>query len=207
MNTQKLLEQLGPRIALYRDPATGIAYVKEGMDTEHACHPWFNKKPSKSEMDRRGWTPKDRLITSHGRIYNTTIFNTPRELDKIAGQNCQCGGRHEQTAREKQLMPGGMPRYVHCYDNGGESFDRYTIVFTGRYRHKTGGEFWYLGASEHPFHPQGLGQLGTSPKQIDDPIYSHLGKKVTFQSLPEDVQMFILQEYKYLWDLPGARKD
>jgi len=28
--------------------------------------------------------------------------------------------------REEQFMTGGIPKNVRCYDNGGESFDRYT---------------------------------------------------------------------------------
>jgi hypothetical protein len=40
------------------------------------------------------------------------------------------------------LMPNGVPKYVRVYDNGGKSFDRYTVVFTGRYTHKTGGACW-----------------------------------------------------------------
>jgi hypothetical protein len=64
-------------------------------------------------------------------------------------------------------MPNGIPRYVRCYDNGGETFDRFTVVFSGRYRHLTGGEFWHVGMSEHPFHPQGFGQHGGHTQQID----------------------------------------
>src|SRR5574337_1921229 len=105
------------------------------------------------------------------------------------------------TSRHDRLLPGGIPRYVHVYDNGGKTFDRYTVVFTGRYRHKTGGEFWHIGASEHPFHPQGFGQHGFSREQIDYPTYGHLGKKIRFQDLPPDVQKVTLSTYKDLWDL------
>lgn len=107
--------------------------------------------------------------------------------------------QHERAAR---LLPGGKPRYVRVYDNGGESFDRYTVVFTGRYRHKTGGSFWYLGMSARPFHPQGFGQHGESDRQIDYPTYGHLGKKISFDGLPADCQRCVLQTYRDLWDLP-----
>lgn len=108
-----------------------------------------------------------------------------------------------KSERAERLLPGGEPRYVHVYDNGGESFDRYTVVFTGRYTHKTGGVHWYLGASEHPFHPQGFGQTGESRthQQIDYPTYGHLGKKIKFKDLPPDVKKFTLQVYRDLWDL------
>lgn len=107
-------------------------------------------------------------------------------------------------ARAERLMPNGIPRYVHCYDNGGKTADRYTIVLTGRYRHKTGGSFLYLGASTYPFHPQGVGTSEESNKQIDYPAYGHLGKKVSFQSLPSEVQRFVKRTYVNLWDLEAT---
>jgi hypothetical protein len=109
------------------------------------------------------------------------------------------------TKREQEriprLLPSGKPRYIRCYDNQGETADRFTVVFSGRYRHKTGGEFWYVGMSGAPFHPQGIGQHGSHHKQIDWPTYGHLGKKISFDQLPEDCQKLVLRDYKYLWDL------
>lgn len=105
--------------------------------------------------------------------------------------------------RTERLMPGGVPRYVRCYDNKGASADRYTVVFTGRYRHKTGGEFWYVGMDAYPFSPQGIGMHGTNRNQIDRPTSSHLGRKIKFESLPEDCQKLILSDYMYLWDIPN----
>jgi hypothetical protein len=103
--------------------------------------------------------------------------------------------------RRNKLLPNGVPRYVRCYDNGGETFDRYTVVFTGRYRHKTGGVFWHVGMSSNPFHPQGFGQHGESIDHIDRPTYGHLGKKIKFINLPEDCQKLVLSDYSDLWDL------
>jgi len=102
--------------------------------------------------------------------------------------------------RLNRLMPDGMPRYIRCYDNGGETADRYTVVFTGRYTHKTGREHWYLGMSGSPFHPQGIGQHGSSVHQIDYPKYSHLGKKITFNDLTDECKECVKQTYLYLWD-------
>ena len=112
--------------------------------------------------------------------------------------------------RVNRLMPGGAPRYIRCYDNGnrpdGGTIDRYTVVYTGRYRHKTGGSQWYVGMSAAPFHPQGFGQHGEYPGHlgpaIDRPSYGHLGKKIKFQDLPEDCQKLVLQDYRDLWDIP-----
>lgn len=52
--------------------------------------------------------------------------------------------------RAERFMPNDVPRYVRIYDNGGETADRYTVVFTGL---RTG---WHqlLSMSAAPFHPQ-----------------------------------------------------
>jgi len=84
-------------------------------------------------------------------------------------------------------------RRVVCkiFDNGGATFDRYTVVFKAkRYR---GALYWeYIAASEHPFHPQGFGQYGTLAAFVEGP---HLGKRISFEQCPPDVQKFILQQF------------
>lgn len=103
--------------------------------------------------------------------------------------------------RKNSLVPNGIPKYVRCYDNGGKTFDRYTVVFTGRYTHKTNRAFWYVGMSANPLHPQGFGQHGDTEFQpCDRPTYSHLGKKIKFQDLPEDCKKLVMKDYLYLWD-------
>jgi len=93
-----------------------------------------------------------------------------------------------------------IPIKIRCYD--GDFFDRYTIVFTGNFPGR-GGRCYYLASSEFPFHPQGFGQHGESPDIIDRPKYSHLGNKVKYSDLPEQVKKFICQEYEDFWNLPG----
>jgi hypothetical protein len=114
-----------------------------------------------------------------------------------------------QMKRLQLFMRNGEPRMVRCYDNGGKTADRYTAVFTGVYRHKTGGVFWDLAMNREPFHPQGIGQSGESRTQIDRPRYSHLGKKVAFNKLPCEVRQCVRQTYVYLWDIhtPYTKKD
>lgn len=89
----------------------------------------------------------------------------------------------------------GKPRYVRVYDNGGTTFDRYTVVFT----RQRDGFCRYLGMSNHPFHPQGFGQHGESRGAIDYPKYSHLGKKITFDLLPPDCKRCTLATYNEMW--------
>lgn len=101
------------------------------------------------------------------------------------------------TAKLERLMPNGVPRYIRCYDNGGKTADRYTIVFTRR-----GGSCLYLGCNAEPFHPQGIGMHGEAPTMIDRPGYSHLGRKFPFTSLPDDVRKLVLADYREIWGLP-----
>jgi hypothetical protein len=112
--------------------------------------------------------------------------------------------------RKERLLPNGVPRWVRCYDNDGETIDRYTVVFTGRYTHKTEGEHWLLAMNGSPFHPQGFGQHMTYPYQVDaqegkwPPALgrkNHLGKRIAFEELPADCKKLVIHDYKYLWDI------
>ena len=106
-----------------------------------------------------------------------------------------------KTERRQRLLPDGEPRYVRCYDNGGRSADRYTVVFTGRYRRERDDEFMYLAMNDRPFHPQGFGQHGWSKSQIDRPSGRHLGRRIRFKELPPDCQRAVLNSYQTLWNL------
>lgn len=105
------------------------------------------------------------------------------------------------TLDKSELEAGQAEKFVRCYDDGGETVDRYTVVFTGRYRHKTGGVFWHLGMNAEPYHPQGFGQHGERDRQIDvnkwgfaPPIgrKNHLGKRVSFFELPDDCRKLVI---------------
>jgi len=122
-----------------------------------------------------------------------------RNLAKREGHKLSSTATFEY--RVECLMPSGIPRYIRCYDNGGASADRYTVCFTGRYRHKTGGSYWYIGMSSEPTHPQGVGMLGEHTERIDYPSYQHLGKPITFKELPEACQAVVIDRYRYLWDI------
>ena len=113
-------------------------------------------------------------------------------------------------------MPGGVPRYVRCYDNGGKTADRYTVCFTGRKAasHSPGArsQWPYLAMDGRPFHPQGFGQHGFSYDRPCDvrggawggvPIgrRCHLGKRITFNQLPPDCRKMVKRDYKEIWGL------
>ena len=101
-------------------------------------------------------------------------------------------------------MPNGIPRYVRVYDNDGKTFDRYTVVFTGKYRRNRDEDFVHLGMNAEPFAPQGFGQHGFSNTMIDKPTYAHLGRKIDFKDLPEKCQEAVRTTYKHIWRIDGV---
>ena len=87
------------------------------------------------------------------------------------------------------------PRWIRCYDDDG----RYTVVFTKK---RIGGEILYINM-DHWGHVHS----NLSSTSIDLPRYSHLGKKVTFDKLPEECQNTVRRFYYELWELEGKLKD
>jgi len=86
---------------------------------------------------------------------------------------------------------------VRVYDNGGETFDRYTIVIENPV---TNEQSW-LGSSEDPFFPTGFGQhLGSNLDGLQEG--EHLGKLIKFAELPEPVQKFVKQDTEVMAPTP-----
>ncbi len=132
---------------------------------------------------------------------------------------------NKTTAKRIQaLLPNGIPKYIRAYDNGGETADRYTVVYTGNYRKPLGKElrqsghygqkewFQHVSMSDSPFHPQGIGMHGEHPTQIDVNAYgfapamgrkNHLGKRIPFSELPPDCKQLVMQDYREIWSLPS----
>lgn len=81
---------------------------------------------------------------------------------------------------------------LRCYDDGGRTFDRYTIIpprWAREYRERAPGQFTAIGASENPFHPQGFGQhVAATPGP-------HLGRRVAWSDIPPNVQAFARQSF------------
>lgn len=68
------------------------------------------------------------------------------------------------------------------YDNGGNTFDRYTVVL----KQKLGNHNWCLVLSHNPHEIQGFSSFA---KCMDgDPL---LGSKINFEDLPENIQKHI----------------
>lgn len=128
-----------------------------------------------------------------------------------------------RLARAERLAPEGVPRWVRIYDNGGETADRYTIVYTGHAapeRSPGRTEYPYRGASSDPFCPQGFGQWGSSTIGPCDTLRDragggqavgwppavgrrcHLGRRIIFDDLPPDVKRLCWQDYAVIWGVP-----
>lgn len=107
---------------------------------------------------------------------------------------CRTGGDTMTKAeRRTNLLPGNVPKWIRCYDNGGGdekggTFDRYTCVFTHAQSFYPKNWHPYIGMSAHPCHPQGVGYHGENEfTPIDRPTYGHLGKRIMFLQLPRTV--------------------
>lgn len=97
-----------------------------------------------------------------------------------------------QPKRSSPRWLEDAPEYVlACYDDGGKSIDRYTVLY--------GAPFWdesmgrtvpYVAMNAAPFHPQGFGQHGEMPSHNR----AALGHKVRFKDLPIDCQKLVHQD-------------
>ncbi len=115
----------------------------------------------------------------------------------------------KQNQRAARLMPNGIPRWIRIYDNDGESLDRYTVVFTGRYPKTC---FVHICMNGNPYHPaQGICQHGESEfSALDTPNGKwppaigrkcYLGRRIEWEDLPEDCQKVVKHDYNELWSL------
>lgn len=127
------------------------------------------------------------------------VASGTRHRERLRGRR----SRAAQKERVERLLPGGVPRHVRIYDNGGESIDRYTVVFTGRIPGKLPGWTLYLAMGEHVGSGRGVCQHGETFGPIDRPRYGHLGRKISFGELPEGCRKMVLSDYRDLWDLGG----
>lgn len=103
--------------------------------------------------------------------------------------------------RRERLAPGGVPKHIRIYDNGGRTVDRYAIVFSGRYPGRPAGWTHVLTCSPRPGHPQGVGIMDEVRGDVDRPSYGHLGKKIAWHDLPELVRRVVETDYRHFWQL------
>lgn len=90
-----------------------------------------------------------------------------------------------------------MKANIRCYDNGGKTIDRYTVVYMDEPERQPG-TFAAVAMNSEPFHPQGFGQHTTAMPG------KHLGRRIAFESLPADCQQLVRQDLDPK-TLPSAR--
>jgi len=78
---------------------------------------------------------------------------------------------------------------IKVYDNGGETFDRYTVVYLDCPAHYEDG-YEAVGMSIDPTHPQGYGQHCTAM------LGEHLGEEIEFKALPKKCREVVLADLK-----------
>ena len=79
-------------------------------------------------------------------------------------------------------------RPIKCYDNGGKSFDRYTVIYLDEIENRDKRLFAARAMSASPFNAQGFGQYTSAM------VGSHLGKRIAFAELPKDCQKLVLKD-------------
>ena len=89
------------------------------------------------------------------------------------------------------ILVNGKKLVCRIFDAEGQGYaDRYTIAFKAKRHARHGLYYPYLSANAYPFHPQGIGMHGQSVHFLTGRC---LGKRITFEQCPADVQKFILQ--------------
>ena len=77
-----------------------------------------------------------------------------------------------------------MTLNIRCYDNGGKTADRFTVVYLGK-PERARNTFAARGMDSTPFHPQGIGMSCTAVPG------RHLGLRVNLKDLPADCQQLV----------------
>ncbi|MEM1167524.1 MAG: hypothetical protein AAGJ08_00135 [Cyanobacteria bacterium P01_H01_bin.35] len=85
-------------------------------------------------------------------------------------------------------LDNAVPVRIYCNNLPGDCF---TAVFDC----VIDGEYHYIGFNGLPFHPQGIGQHGSSKTLIDRPTHEHLGELIAFTDLTPQGMHFVCQEY------------
>ncbi|MFH2095909.1 MAG: hypothetical protein ABIJ16_09410 [Bacteroidota bacterium] len=85
---------------------------------------------------------------------------------------------------------------IDTWDDGGKTVDRYTITISGVQWIGDTEYTYFISSSSNPKHPQGFWQHGheVETKQYNRESHGHLGKRISFFALPEEVQACIRSE-------------
>lgn len=105
------VREIEPGVELFRDAVTGIAWAEDhrvGLGV--SVHPNIDESGSVEGMVARGWwMASDRVVRSHGWIYNIDRFSCDDgdPIEAIVAEECMCPACIERRARQ-----GERQRYV-----------------------------------------------------------------------------------------------
>lgn len=196
-----------------------VIHVDSGLALGHSFRKYGNAK--KFYDDLLAQVPHEDMVDDSWKEKESwklvrQLYDAAQEADKPApakklrekAKTRRLDDHGNYTTRWWQLMPFDVPRWLRIYDNGGETADRYTAVYSGlkMYAKGYGSVHPYVNMSSNPFHPQGVGMHGeTYVSPIDDPFTkgarSALGKRIPLADLPIPCQALVLQDYCDYWHL------
>ncbi len=95
-----------------------------------------------------------------------------------------------QPKRSSARWNEAAPHFVlACYDNGGKSVDRYTVLLGWPiWTESMGRNVPYFAMSDAPTHPQGFSQYGEMPSQNRGAC----GKHIRWLDLPEHIRSHVI---------------
>lgn len=103
---RKEIRQIESGVTLFRDDMNGIAWIEDtraGIGI--SVHPNIDVTGSVEGMVARGyWGKNDRIVESHGWIYNIDRFACwpEDEMEQIVAKECRCQACIERRAREEK---------------------------------------------------------------------------------------------------------
>lgn len=94
----------------------------------------------------------------------------------------------DYRALKNDTKEGRVMKILKIYDNGGETFDRYTVYYDAFTDSKAARFHHCRCMSEHPCHPHGFGQYS------DGTIGPHNGKEISFDDLPQECRDLVARD-------------
>lgn len=95
--------------------------------------------------------------------------------------------------QSKKFLDGDCPKGVLAiFDNGGKTFDRYTVFYAPAWEYERQWFVGYRGMSEHPSSPQGFGIYGEMTRwEMADYRRRVYHQSCKWLDLPDDVKRVV----------------
>lgn len=103
---RKEIQQIEPGIVLCRDDLNGIAWIENrNAGIGISVHPNIDVSGSVEGMIARGyWRKEDRIVESHGWLYNIDRFSCwpDDKLEQMVARECRCQACIERRNKEER---------------------------------------------------------------------------------------------------------